>query len=80
MKKHRNKMVKVQATGADRALARRMNPNASDAVINTLAAYRAVARSIACEVKSTAEALNVITAEVPVQTLKAWFKDRVKAV
>lgn len=79
MKKHRNKMVKVQALGADRALARLLNPNASDAAIDTLAAYRAVARSIARELKSTVEALNVITAEVPAQTLRVWAEGRLKA-
>lgn len=79
MKKLRDKAVKLKATGADRELAKRQNPGASTEEIDVLAAYRGVARSIACETKNTIRALNVVTAGVPSQTLKRWAEELLKA-
>jgi hypothetical protein len=79
MKKLRNKMVKVKTIGADRELAKRLNPGASDDEIDSFAAIRAVTRMVACEKKSTLQTLDVITAEVPRKTLEAWTEQRLKA-
>lgn len=79
MLKLRNKTVPVKATAADRELARRLAPDASLDSIDAMAAARAVARSIVCDSKGTVHALNVLTAEVPKQTLKAWAEQHLKA-
>lgn len=78
MTKFRDKTVKVKTLGADRDLVRRLNPCASNETLESMAAIRAVARSVVGETKDTIRALDVLTAEVPKKTLKAWADLRLK--
>ena len=76
--KLRNKKVQVLTIAADRETARRLNPEATTEAIDAFAAIRAVTRSVARNEKSTIRALEMITAQVPEPTLKAWFNQRLK--
>lgn len=79
MNRFRSKRHSILITGGDRKLAHSHFPNASIHSINARAAVRAAAREILVETKSTAEALDCLTMDIPAATLRAWMKDRLKA-
>lgn len=75
----RKKTFPVKITDADRDAVRRIQPNASLMTIDRHAIARAAARQVLVETRSTADALDCLTASIPKDTLHSWMKARLMA-